>query len=230
MTDGLDARLLAALSLVRAGRCAADIGCDHGKLSVQLIKSGVCPKVIAADLRPGPLAAAGRLVRQEGLTQQIDCRLGDGLSVVHPGEVQDIIIAGMGGETIAAILADAPWTKDEALHFVFVPATAHEKLRSRLCEAGFSILKELPVEENGHWYTVMSVCYTGVCRQVDSLFAAAGLVTGQKSQAAAGYLGRVLARLQKELAGKMHSGRYHDLTELQTLIGRLEKEVEKCQE
>ena len=51
----LDARLAAAANYVRPGRAAADIGCDHGKLSAWLAGSGRCPRVFACDLRPGPL-------------------------------------------------------------------------------------------------------------------------------------------------------------------------------
>ena len=54
----LDARLTAAFDFVRPGHTAADIGCDHGKLSAALAGSGRCPLVLACDLRPGPLEKA----------------------------------------------------------------------------------------------------------------------------------------------------------------------------
>ena len=54
----LDERLTAAAALVREGEPVADIGCDHGKLTAVLAASGKYPKVIGADLRPGPLAKA----------------------------------------------------------------------------------------------------------------------------------------------------------------------------
>ena len=56
MLPTLDARLSAAAELVRPGEPVADIGCDHGKLTAVLAASGKYPKVIGADLRPGPLA------------------------------------------------------------------------------------------------------------------------------------------------------------------------------
>ena len=56
MLPTLDARLAAAAELVRPGEPVADIGCDHGKLTAVLAASGKYPKVIGADLRPGPLA------------------------------------------------------------------------------------------------------------------------------------------------------------------------------
>ena len=56
----LDARLAAAAAYVRPGHIAADIGCDHGKLSAWLAGSGCCPLVFACDLREGPLQKARR--------------------------------------------------------------------------------------------------------------------------------------------------------------------------
>ena len=97
----LDARLAAAYDFVRPGHAAADIGCDHGKLSAALAGSGRCPLVLACDLRPGPLEKARVTCAPYG--DKVQCRLGSGLSVLEPGEVDDIIIAGMGAETIIEI-------------------------------------------------------------------------------------------------------------------------------
>ena len=46
--------LLCAEFVPRASR-AADIGTDHGYLSVDLLREGICPFVTAADLREQPL-------------------------------------------------------------------------------------------------------------------------------------------------------------------------------
>lgn len=230
MAEQLSARLLAAASLVRPGYTAADIGCDHGKLAVYLVKAGRCPIVIAADLRAGPLAAAKALVEKEGLSGQIDCRLGDGLTVLCPGEAQDFVLAGMGGETIGAILAAAPWVKDPALSFVLVPATGHSRLRRFLYEQGFQLNAEQPLFENGHWYTVMRAAYAGTPKTPDDVFCAAGLVAGQKGESAAGYLGWVRAKLEKQWRGKRRSAHCEELTGLEELIGQVEREEQRCRE
>lgn len=224
----LDRRLAAAAGLVRPDSRAADIGCDHGKLSVFLVQHNICKKVIAADLRPGPLAAAKALVAECGLTDRIDCRLGDGLSVVAPGEAEEIIIAGMGGETIAGILERADWTRDKALGFVFVPATCHTFLRRWLYENGFALTEELPVEQSGHWYTVMRAVYTGNAYTPEEAFCAAGLHLGRRTAETGGYLSTVLYRLRRELSGKRQAGRYGDLAPLEALCKTIEKEVEAC--
>ena len=100
---------------------AADIGCDHGKLSAALAGSGRCPLVLACDLRPAPLEKARVTCAPYG--DKVQCRLGSGLDVVAPGEADDIIIAGMGAETIIEILEAAPWVFDARYNLVLVPAT-----------------------------------------------------------------------------------------------------------
>ena len=85
MLPTLDARLTAAAQLVRPGQPVADIGCDHGKLTAVLAASGRYPKVIGADLRPGPLAKAKQTLENAGCLDRAELRLGDGLSVLSAG-------------------------------------------------------------------------------------------------------------------------------------------------
>ena len=97
----LDKRISAVAALVRQDSRLADIGTDHAYLPVYLVQAGVCPSAIASDIGAGPLDAARRTVTENGLTSEIALRLGNGLATVSAGEVEDIAIAGMGGETIA---------------------------------------------------------------------------------------------------------------------------------
>ena len=153
------ARLMAAASLVRAGRPVADIGCDHGKTSAWLVMSGRTPRVIAVDLRPAPLAKAKALAERCGVQDRVDCRLGDGLAPLSPGEAEDILITGLSGETIAEILQKTPWLRDGAVHLVLQPTTRAPVLRRWLCENGFFIEAEKPVLERTRAYTNLSVYY-----------------------------------------------------------------------
>lgn len=173
----LDARLSAAAAFVRPGRTAADIGCDHGKLSAYLAGSARCPRILACDLRPGPLAKA----RANGApwADRIDFRLGSGLSVVAPGEAEDIIIAGMGAETIEQILAAAPWVRDPRYNLVLVPATKHSLLRRWLARNGFALCAETLCEAAGRLYAVMNARYAGRAREPDGLYCLCGKTQGQ---------------------------------------------------
>ena len=193
----LDARLAAAFDFVRPGHVAADIGCDHGKLSAALAGSGRCPLVLACDLRPGPLEKARVTCAPYG--DKVQCRLGSGLSVLEPGEVDDIIIAGMGAETIIEILEAAPWVFDARYNLVLVPATKHSILRRWLARRGFALKAETLCQAAGRWYAVMNAQYTGAPSEPDGLYCLTGLTQGQPG--CADYYASQNAKLKKYRLG-----------------------------
>lgn len=157
----LTGRLAAVADMVRTGSRVADIGTDHALLPVWLVQSGRCPAAIASDIGEGPAASARRTVEAAALTARVSVRVGDGLGSVSLHEVEDIVIAGMGGETIAAILQAAPWVRDPRYHLVLQPMSKPERLRCFLYSAGFDIACETVVAEGERLYTVMSVSFTG---------------------------------------------------------------------
>lgn len=73
---------------------------------------------------PGPLDRARSTAARYGLAERMEFRLCDGLSGIAPAEADTIAIAGMGGETIAAILAAAPWVREQGC---LAAAPAHER-------------------------------------------------------------------------------------------------------
>lgn len=166
MLPTLDERLSAAAALVRPGQAVADIGCDHGKLAAVLAASGRYPKVIGADLRPGPLAKAKRTLQNAHCEDRVELRLGDGLSVLSPGEVGTIVLAGVSAQTTQDILSAAPWIFDaDGPRLVLVPATRHGHLRGWLARSGFALVEDQPVQAAGRWYAVMAAEYTGQKRE-----------------------------------------------------------------
>lgn len=159
-----DARLLCVASMVRRGAVLADIGTDHAYLPVHLIENGVINTAIAADIGEGPAAAARRTVETAALSDRVTVRVGDGLSVIAPDEVTDIVIAGMGGETIVHILQNAPWTQHERYRLVLQPMTKTVELRAWLHEHGFTLEEEHLVRDGHHLYNVMRAVFTGGAR------------------------------------------------------------------
>ena len=148
----LSKRLSAILSMVPCCRSAADIGCDHGLLSIALLKEGRAESVIASDLRPGPLARAEENIRAAGLSEKISLRLSDGLSSLSPGEADVIIIAGMGGLLILRILEEGKDVLKSVKTLVLSPHTDIEEVRRRLPALGFKIRKEKIIKDAGKYY------------------------------------------------------------------------------
>lgn len=151
----LSPRLQAVADQVPEGAVFADIGTDHAYLPVWLLLNGRIDHAIAADLREGPLARARETAAQYGVTDRVSFRLCDGLTGIGAGEADVIAIAGMGGETIASILAAAPWTRDCRL--LLQPMTSFPDLRLWLQQNGYMIENEKIVREGNRLYSIWSV-------------------------------------------------------------------------
>ena len=102
----LTPRLAAIAKEIKKGETMADIGTDHGFLPVSLWEQGICPKVILADVNQGPLEKAKANGAESHPGVEFDCRLGNGLQVIEPAEVDVVVIAGMGGTLMTEILGE----------------------------------------------------------------------------------------------------------------------------
>ncbi|NLL91298.1 MAG: SAM-dependent methyltransferase [Ruminococcaceae bacterium] len=157
----LSKRLKFTAAAVRDGSRAADVGCDHGYLSAHLILSGKCPLIYATDISEKSLKKAKRLFVEKGIEEKVVACLADGLDGISPDSVDDVVIAGLGGDSIFGIVSRHSWLKDSDKHLVLVPSSRHAKLRRYLYKEGFAILSETAVWDKRRAYTVMSAKYEG---------------------------------------------------------------------
>ncbi len=195
----MNKRLLTLAGLVRPGCAAADIGTDHALLPVYLMESGRTSRVIATDLREGPLAAAYKNVQKRGMEATISLRLGDGLIPVGPDEADDIILAGMGGETIAAIFDNWPYAKNGRYRYLLQPMTRPELLRKYLTQNGYTIQSEQIAAEGERDYLILTAVYTAAPPVDDWVAWYLGTVMPPQG---ARYLKKLYARLQKQANAK----------------------------
>lgn len=148
-------RLAAVAELVPPCKRIADIGTDHAYLPIELIKTGKVAKAVAADIGRGPLQAAREHVEGAGLTAQISCRLGNGLQVLRPGEVDGIIMAGMGGPLMVDILAAAPAVVERLRFMVLQPMTKSGRVRRYLQRSGWHVERESLALESDVLYQII---------------------------------------------------------------------------
>ncbi len=148
----LDERLTAVAALVDYGS-VADVGCDHGKLGFYLLGTERANGVIATDISEGSLSKARQLAFENDL--QMQTRLGDGLEPIGDGEVDTVVIAGLGGDVISEILARARGENKRFKHFVLSPNTHAEKVRRELVAQEHRIAYDNMVECAGKRYTVI---------------------------------------------------------------------------
>ena len=141
-------RLYKIASFVSEGKRVADIGTDHGYIPVYLINKG-------------PLENARKEVRHNGLETKTELRLGSGIEVLEKGEVDEIIIAGMGGALIAEILEAKKEVAQSAEKLILQPMQAQEELRKYLLNNGYEIMEEVLDNEDFRIYEIMTARYIG---------------------------------------------------------------------
>ena len=151
----LTPRLACLAALVPQGARLADIGTDHGKLPVSLLLAGRIAAAIGSDIGEGPLAHAARNAQEHGVS--LSLRLAAGLDAVQPEECDTVSIAGMGGQTIAEILAAAPWCAHGHHLLLLQPMTMAYELRQWLWVNGYEIERETLCREDRRQYVVLSV-------------------------------------------------------------------------
>lgn len=148
-------RLETIANMCVGAKCVADIGCDHAKLCVHLIKNCGVARAIASEISQGPRDNAIRTITRANLQDKISTILCDGLDGLAPHDCDTIVIAGMGAEEICAIIARAQWLR-EGNHTLVLQAMTHpERMRRYLCENGFAIIDEKIIADNGWIYTAI---------------------------------------------------------------------------
>ena len=157
----LDKRLKKIAELVSGKGTAVDVGTDHAYLATELINSGRCSSVKASDVKEGPLESARKTVEKYGIQDKVELILSDGLENVSLEGVSDIVIAGMGGETIAAIIeqSDMEGFDNDEVQWILQPMTKPEILRKKLYENGFYITGEYAVEDGEKIYVIITAEY-----------------------------------------------------------------------
>lgn len=194
----LDRRLRAVAELVRLDKRIADIGTDHAFVPCFLYQQGA-REIYAADISEGPLACARATMELYGIygNDGIKLILSDGLDGVPP--VDDVIIAGMGGEMIADIISRCRFLGGD-IHFILQPMTKDHLLRTAVYRLGLEIISEKTAAVSGKVYTVMLCRYSGEKREIDEKFAFLGKNTDKL------YRDKILEKL-----GKMGKGNEHYL-------------------
>jgi len=151
----LSGRLAALSDWVPPGARFADIGTDHALLPVYLAAAGQVAFAVAGDVNKGPVEAARRQVEAAGLAGVVSVRHGDGLSVLEPGEVDTVCIAGMGGSLMVRLLGAAGSRLDGVRTLILSPHVAEDQVRAWLAEHRFVLTDEKLLEEDGEIYTLL---------------------------------------------------------------------------
>lgn len=151
----LSRRLEVVASYIKDNSKIIDIGCDHGLLSIYLAKRHNNIKIIASDVNEKALSNAINNIKKENLENKIETRLGSGLDVVTPDEIDTIVIAGMGANTIVGILKYSTDKLVNVNNIVVQSNTDLYFLRKNITRLGYYIEDESIIEESNVIYTVI---------------------------------------------------------------------------
>ena len=157
----LSNRMQALTDMVTPGTVITDVGCDHGFVSVYLVQKGLSPRVIAMDVRSGPLERAREHIREYGLQDRIETRLSDGLHGLKTGEANGMICAGMGGPLMEKILTEGREQAQGFAELILQPQSEIPHFRTFLMDEGYLLLDENIIYEEGKYYFMMKVRWLG---------------------------------------------------------------------
>ena len=227
-------RLSRCAALVSTGARVADIGCDHGYLGIGLLLTEKAGFVHACDLRPQPLQTAVENARRYGVSEKIQFSCANGLQAVSPETVDTVVIAGMGGELIANILAAASWTQNPRYTLILQPQSSGNDLRRRLCQMGYGIEREVLEEEGGYLYNILQVRYAPGSRLTPGQEYCSPQLLASGEGLLETYLHRVEKALRISVEGirKAEDPEKRNIRYYETALAEIEamlQEVQKCQ-
>ena len=155
----LSTRLLACAQFIKKGDRVADIGCDHGYLSIYLLTNNIARSCIASDVNEGPLQSAMRNARKFGVGSKMVFCLSDGVQNV-PRDFDSMVCAGMGADTIMSIIHhSAEWLKNPKYRLILQCQSKRPELRQWLYDEGFRINRETLAKDGKFVYSIMEVVY-----------------------------------------------------------------------
>ena len=147
-------RLEAIADFVEPTNRVIDIGCDHAILDISLCELHKDIKIIASDIHEGALNQAKSNINKHHLSERIETRLGDGLTIVNTDEFDTIVISGMGFHNIKKILSNEPKMINYP-KIIIQCNTDVVKLRKFVIKLGYMITREQLVMDNDIIYTVI---------------------------------------------------------------------------
>ena len=150
----LSKRLLAIANLIDDNSKVADIGCDHGLVSIYLAMNKQNISIIASDINQNALDNAIKNINKYHLEDKIKVCLSNGLDNIND-EIDTIIISGMGGHTIVDILTNNQEKLNTVNNIIIQSNNDIEYVRRKIVKLGYYISKEKLILDKNIYYTVI---------------------------------------------------------------------------
>lgn len=201
----LSNRLLACCAFVRPGDRVADVGCDHGYLGIYLLQHGIASSVIASDVNEGPLQSALHNAMKFDVRDKMTFYLSNGVQNI-PRDFDTLVCAGMGADTMIAILGAAPWLKNEKYHLILQCQSKRPQLCRYLSDQGYAIHRETLAQDGKFLYPVMETVYAPGESLTDAECYITPALLQSGSPLLPAFRERVIAGLQLTIQGLSRTG------------------------
>lgn len=142
---------------IEKGETMADIGTDHGFLPVYLIQKGISPYAVLGDISVPTLEKSRETAREFLNPNQYSCRCGNGFEILKEGEVDVVVIAGMGSKEMCDIIGKDIEKSKSFSKMILQPRKDIGILRYFLYKNGFSIEGEKLVRERKYICEILTV-------------------------------------------------------------------------
>ena len=219
----LTPRLRLIADMVPFGSRLADVGTDHAYLPAFLVSKGICPSCYAGDIHRGPLENAEKTLARYRVSDRVTTVLSAGLRQFPPACADTVVIAGMGGDQIGEIVAEASWLRSPSVTLLLQPMTMQERCRRVLYENGFFCEREAYAEEGKHLYVVMQFRFSEKpLPPPDDVFFYVGTAKEQSDPLASSYLLQRKEKLRRMIGGMEKTPRCEkEAAKLRALLDRL---------
>lgn len=215
----IDNRLAVCAKMISGEGIVCDVGTDHAYLPAYLIENNICKECIASDINDGPLKFAHQTLIKYNCSEKIRLIKSDGLKNIPCENVSDVVIAGMGGETIAEIVSGVEWIKN-GVNIILQPMTRAGYLRKWLYKNGFEIAEEEAVIQDRFVYTVIRTFYSGYSFDIGKAAEIAGKINPE-TEAGRRYCENQLSKINNIVSGLARSGKHEDSEKYRKIADRL---------
>ena len=140
-------------SLVDKNTKVADIGADHGYLISYLVENSIINRGYACENKKGPFSRLKENINSLNLENQVQVELSDGISSL-PNDINTVIIAGMGGDTVIKIIHDSIEKLLNINCFIISSHTKMFEVRETLTNLGYYIENENACIDEEKFYQV----------------------------------------------------------------------------
>lgn len=147
-------RLIEISNLIEDNSNIIDVGCDHALLDIYLFKNKKNVKIIASDIKEGPLEQAKRNISK--FKYPIRVKLGSGLDPIEE-DIDTVVIAGMGGDTIIDILQKGKDKLKNVKKMILSPQSEWKRIRECMVSLDFYIEDEKLIEDGNKYYLIIKV-------------------------------------------------------------------------